>query len=97
MTPIALRLEARDDLVEAALWYEEQRVGLSDRFLDAVSAAMQVIAARPNSFPIVHRDVRRALVKRFPYAIYFRVESDHILVFAIVHTSRSSRAWRDRQ
>jgi plasmid stabilization system protein ParE len=95
-TPLALRLEARADLVDAALWYETQKAGLSEDLFTNIGAALDAIQERPESFPIVRRDVRRALVKRFPFAIYFRRSDDHVLVIAILHTARSPRAWRRR-
>jgi plasmid stabilization system protein ParE len=94
--PLALRLEARADLVDAALWYETQKPGLSEGLYDSIGAALEAIQERPDSFPLVRKDVRRALVKRFPYAIYFRRRDGHIVVLAIVHTARSSRVWRKR-
>jgi plasmid stabilization system protein ParE len=94
--PLALRMEARADLVDAALWYEKQKAGLSEDLFSNIGAALDAIQERPESFPFVRRDVRRALVKRFPFAIYFRRNDDHILVLAILHTARSPRAWRRR-
>ena len=89
MTPLALRLEARADLVNAALWYETREPGLSEDLYESIGQALGAIAERPQSFPVVRKDVRRALVKRFPYAIYFRQREDRILVLAILHTARS--------
>jgi plasmid stabilization system protein ParE len=89
--PIALQLEARNDVVDAALWYERQKAGLSEEFFRDLREILSAIEERPTSFPVVRKETRRALLRRFPYAIYFRMESDFILVMAIVHTSRSMR------
>ena len=96
--PIAMQLEARDDLVNAALWYESQERGLSEQLYARIDAALTAIAERPMSFPVVNKrkNARRALVKQFPYRIFFREMPDHIHVFAIVHGARSSRIWRSR-
>lgn len=94
--PLALRMDARADLVDAALWYENQKRGLSEDLYASIGQALEAIRERPQSFPVVRKDVRRALVKRFPYAIYFRRKEDYILVLAIIHTARSSRVWRRR-
>jgi hypothetical protein len=89
--PIALQLEARNDVVDAALWYERQKAGLSEEFFRDLQEILSAIEERPTSFPIVRKDIRRALLRRFPYAVYFRMEPNVILVRAIVHTSRSMR------
>ena len=94
--PVALRLDARADLIDASLWYEEREPGLSERFHARLQQSIDAISERPNSFPVVFKGVRRALVKQFPYAIYFRHERDHVLVLAILHTARSPRIWRRR-
>jgi toxin ParE1/3/4 len=93
-----MQLEARDDVVNAALWYEAQEKGLSEQLYAQIDTALDAIAERPRSFPVVHKrkHARRALVKQFPYRIFFREMPDHILVFAIVHGARSSRIWRSR-
>jgi hypothetical protein len=78
------------------LWYDAQREGLNEELYPRIEETLTAITERPTSFPIVRKDARRALVKQFPYAIYFRILPDHILVFAIVHTSRAPRVWRRR-
>ena len=94
--PLALSIPARDDLVDAAFWYETQRKGLSEDLFANIDAALKAISERPESFPLIRKNVRRALVKRFPFAIYFREEDDYLVVLAIMHTARSPRAWRKR-
>jgi toxin ParE1/3/4 len=61
-----------------------------------VQAALDLIASRPESFPTRAENVRRALVRRFPYAVYYRLEDERIVVLAIVHTSRDSAVWQER-
>lgn len=94
--PIALSIPARDDFVEAGLWYEDQRRGWSAQFEHRLDAAFLAITERPASFPVIRGDVRRALLDQFPYAIYFRVMPDHILVIAILHTARAANVLRSR-
>lgn len=93
---IRLRSEVVDDLAQAADWYRRQRPELDKEFLDAAYAGIDVIAARPASFPVVHKDVQRALLKRFPYAIYFRTDREAVIILVVVHTARSPRVWRKR-
>jgi plasmid stabilization system protein ParE len=66
---LVLRPAAASDLDEAFLWYESQRAGLGEEFLVAVTRVMEVLAESPLQYPIVHRETRRALVRRFPYSV----------------------------
>lgn len=80
--------EAEADVAEAYGWYEAQRPGLGDDFLLCIEAALEAIGDRPQSFPLIDRRTRRALVRRFPYLILFAVLTDAISVVAVFHTSR---------
>jgi plasmid stabilization system protein ParE len=88
--------DARDDLALARGWYEEHRVGLGDEFVHAVEACLSGIAEDPLLYPTVHKRVRRAVLRRFPFLILYTVEGDRILVVAVFHASRDPRTWRQR-
>lgn len=87
---------AEADLEDAARWYEDERSGLSERFLSDVDRTFSRIAERPLQFPLVAGDVRRALLDTFPYAVYFRTPSDAVVVLAVLHLRRNPKAWRGR-
>ena len=72
---VQLREEADGDLAAAASWYEQQRIGLGHEFLDEALSAFRHIAKQPLTYPVVHRNTRRALMHRFPFGIFFRVAS----------------------
>lgn len=93
---VHLRLEAEADLEEAAAWYERQREGLGQEFLDEALNAFHAISENPHLFPLVHRRTRRVLMRRFPFGIYYRVESDVLVVVAVMHASRHPRHWKRR-
>jgi plasmid stabilization system protein ParE len=93
---VLLRTEARDDLNEAASWYEERRSELGGEFLDEVRVALERISIAPLSYPAVYRGLRRSLVRRFPFAIYFRPGEQVVTVVAVMHGSRSPTAWQVR-
>ena len=97
MIPILVRPAAAADIEDAFLWYERQRPGLGDEFLDAVQAACEGIAAHPTMYPVTHRNTRRALLRRFPYGIFYRVDADLIVVVACMHGSRDPRRWKSRR
>ena len=93
---IVFRPIARREFDEAADYYERCRPGLGVRFTVAVRRVLQRIASDPASFPVVFADVREALVRRYPYCVYFRIDRDGILVLAVFHTSRDPDEWQMR-
>lgn len=93
---VRLRAEAEGDIHEAAVWYESQRLRLGHDFLDAVEASFARISENPLQFPILYRSTRRALLSRFPFGVFFRIEGQTIVVLAVMHASRNPVRWRDR-
>ena len=101
MKPIRLAAEAAEELAEATLWYEDQRPGLAAALLDDVERTLTRIGAEPQSFPRIAGlplkiGIRRALCRKFPYAILFLELSDHLRILAIAHTSRDPGYWLNR-
>jgi len=94
--PIVLRPEAQADLATARDWYEQQRPGMGDTFIDAVDEVHGRIAAMPELHPLVLRGVRRTKLRGFPYLTYYRVLSDRVEVIAVLHGSRDPSVWQDR-
>ena len=88
--------EAEADILDACTWYSGQRDGLGLEFFDEVVAAIERIEDRPLAFALVHRTVRRALIRRFPYYIVYLPDGDSIKIIACLHASRSPRTWIDR-
>jgi plasmid stabilization system protein ParE len=88
---------ARQEFIDAQNWYENESPGLGRRFSAAAEAAVERIAANPLQFPVVYRNIRRALLRRFPYALMFVVESDNsVTVVACFHGSRDPMRWQRR-
>lgn len=87
--------EALEDLLESQRWYASREQGLGQTFAEAIGVAVERIAQEPATFPCVYGAVRRLVVRRFPYAVYFREVSDQILVLAI-HGRQDPRRWQDR-
>ncbi len=71
--------EADADLTEAREWYSHQRAGLDLEFMDSVDEALSRVVRNPQSFPIVYRDLRRVVVRRFPFAVFYSLTSEQIL------------------
>jgi plasmid stabilization system protein ParE len=88
--------EAAADLDEAYTWYEDQRVGLGEDFLDRVDACIEAICRFPEMHALIHQNYRRALVRRFPYAVFYEYADGTVTVYCVFHTSRNPRKWRRR-
>ena len=93
---VYVRPEAETDIEEVAIWYEKQRKGLGQEFLDEVLDFCETIAENPAMYPVVHRHTRRALIRRFPFGVYFRIEDEQVIIVAVIHGSRHPRNWRQR-
>jgi len=96
MREIVVWPEAERDIADAALWYEARAQGLGFDFLRLVDACLSDIRRTPGRFPVVHRDLRRALLRRFPYGVFFTSDDDTVRVIACLHVRRDPRAWGDR-
>jgi plasmid stabilization system protein ParE len=94
--PLVIRRLAERDLKQATRWYDKQRQGLGDDLMDEVVETIDKILDRPLSFPVVYRDIRRALLDRFPYGVYFRMRGDTIVITAVHHGSRDPSRWQNR-
>ncbi len=93
---VRVRRRAKADLRSAARWYELQRPGLGKEFVAEVDAALSRVAANPSQQEVLHRGTRRAMVHRFPYGVFYRVEEDAIVVFCVIHLHRDPAAWKAR-
>lgn len=89
-----VRPPAESDIDDATRWYDSRQAGLGMRFLDAVDHVLARIRAAPMQFPSVSSDLRRALLHTFPYAVYFRVTDEAVVILAVLHLRRDPRTWR---
>ena len=92
---VVFRPQAEDDAVAVHAWYESRRAGLGREFGQAVDALVARIVDNPFVFQRIHGDTCRAVLSRFPYAIYFRATSDEIVVLA-VHGRQHHSRWQER-
>lgn len=94
--PVVFRLEAEAEFEEAQAWYEDRLRGLGQEFVTRVQATIDVIRRNPGQFPRIDGEVRRALVRRFPYAIFYLADPESVVIIAVFHTSRDPAIWRLR-
>lgn len=88
--------EAEEDLTVAALWYTEQdpERNLGVELLQEFTETLEQVCESPNLFPIYDGSIRRVVLRRFPYAIYYEVEPDRVVVLGFVHMKREPDLWR---
>ena len=90
---VSLRPRAEADLLEAYHWYEAQRPGLGDDFLDELECSIAALEEEPERRPVYYRGFRRYLTRRFPYKIFYRVEVNRVIVFRVLHAKMDHRRW----
>lgn len=94
------RLEAESAVefdIEAAFnWYENEEAGLGFQFLEQLRIAYQRILENPLGYQDLRSGIRRALTRRFPYAVFFSIEDDIVLILAVLHTARDPAEWQRR-
>jgi plasmid stabilization system protein ParE len=93
---IKFHSEARNEFFEAAEYYEDQVVGLGDVFIDEVEKVLNVIELQPVSGAKITNSERRFFVSRFPYGVIYSVESDQIIIFAVMDLRRKPGYWKSR-
>lgn len=97
MTPrFVFRPAAVDELHEARDWYDVQRAGLGDELGEVIAVTLERIAAYPNAFPEIIPGVRRAVIDRFPYGVFYRQIPDAIEILAVFHHRQDPMIWRSR-
>ena len=88
--------EVEQDLSKAYDWYQERREGLGEEFLTCVDACIQAICGNPEMHAIIYKEYRRALVRRFPYSVFYELMGNTVTVYCIFHHSQHPEKWRKR-
>jgi hypothetical protein len=83
--------EVEDDAIAGFMWYEQKSKGLGEDFLRIFYACASEVQHNPLLYRKVYKDFRRRLLKRFPYAIYFRIVRKNIVVYGLFHCARSPK------
>lgn len=94
--PVVVRAEAEAEFDEAFDFYDGRQVGLGPAFAAAVQKVFDGIAALPLMHAVALADIRKAVVRRFPYCVYYRPHPDRVEVLAVFHTSRDPAIWQAR-
>ncbi len=88
--------EAEEEFEMPASYYQEQSSGLGLEFISEVQRTCRLISASPNASTKIHNDIRWKLVRRFPFAVIYKVKLDSILIIAVAHQRRKPGYWLSR-
>lgn len=97
MLPVSFHRLARRELSDAAQYYDFESPGLGEAFLAEVERSLHAILEYPEAGLIVHGDVRRRLVRRFPYAVLYTVRSGGVRILAVMNAKRRPLYWARRK
>jgi plasmid stabilization system protein ParE len=93
---LVVQRQSELDIQAAALWYEDQRPGLGGRFLEELDEVFRRIETNPRQFFKLEGEARRALLRHFPYGVYFAEGADDVRVLAVLHLHREPDMWKSR-
>jgi toxin ParE1/3/4 len=88
--------EALEEYLGAVSYYAEISPRLAESFINSFESGIEEIGVYPEAWQTVEEDVRRFLIKRFPFGIYYCIEGDRIMVYAVMHMSRDPNYWKSR-
>lgn len=96
MRDVVVRPEAEADIREAEEWYTQISPRLGAQFLAALGKAIGLAREYPTAFATAHKSLRRGLLPQFPYALFYRVEAERIVIFGVLHQSRDPEVIKRR-
>lgn len=99
--PVEFSAEAEEELDFAAVWFDEQRLGLGSEFLEAIEDVLSLLAEWPRTGSIIedtpaNLEIRRAPVSRFRFYVGYLVLDDRVRVLAVSHHHRKPGYWHQR-
>ncbi len=93
---IKLSAEAGDEMLAAAAWYDKREPGLGTRFLAMCDQTFEQISKDPLRHPHVGKGFHRYLMPKFPFSVFYEIESDWLIIAGVMHGARHPAHWRRR-
>ena len=87
---------AEKDIAELYVWYNKEREGLGEGFLDELEISLKLTTENPFQYQVRYKGVRMKKIQRFPVCLHFTIEDKTVFVHAILSTSRNPRVWEKR-
>lgn len=91
---LIVKPEAEIDILESAKWYELKQKELGTRFINAIDEKIALIAKNPLKYQKRYKEVRFALLQKFPFAIHFIIDDNCIYVLAVLSTQHNPQIWK---
>jgi plasmid stabilization system protein ParE len=88
--------EARADIAEAVAWLSERSPELPCRLREELDSVYAAVLDHPDMYPVVYRRFHRALLRKFPYSVFYVVEPAAVVVMGVVHQARDESTWKRR-
>lgn len=96
MKPIIFLPPAEEEMLEAASYYESKAENLGRRYISEIERSKNIIINNPKLYPILKYDIRRCIVRCFPYGILYKIDPEEIVIIAIMHLHRKPDYWLNR-
>ena len=87
---------AEKDIEESYRWYNQEREGLGDIFLDQLERNLEFIEMNPEQYQTRYKEVRMAKINRFPICLHYTIEGNTVFIHAVLSTSRDPQIWKKR-
>jgi plasmid stabilization system protein ParE len=94
--PIRVRPQVEGEIVEAMAWYHLRSEQLDLAFYRAYADVLSVISETPELYRKIYGEVRRVIMRRFPYAVFYVFDGSEVVVLSCLHEKRSPDLWPDR-
>ena len=91
---LIVRLRAERQAAAARDWYDERLEGLGREFIEELGSAILKAQQHPLHYQSVHLEIRRVLLRRFPYGVFYVAEEERVVVLAVLHQSENPEKWR---
>lgn len=88
--------DALEEYLGAVSYYADSSSTLAESFIKSFEAGVEEIGIYPEAWQTIEGDVRRYLMRRFPFGIYYSIEDDRIMIYAVMHMSRDPNYWKCR-
>ena len=95
--PVILNDDAQQEFDEAFDWYDARSAAKAAHFASSVRGVLRRIATNPRFYGLAVLDIRKAVVKSFPFCVYYYEESHRVVVVSVFHTSRDPAIWQGRR
>ncbi|MBI1248737.1 type II toxin-antitoxin system RelE/ParE family toxin [bacterium] len=93
---ISITEDAENDIAHAYQWYERCRSGLGEQFVSCIDDRIEIISQMPELYEKVYKEFRRAIVRRFPYVIFYELSENMVTIYGVFHASRHPDTWKKR-